>query len=176
MDIELYGKKDLSEEFEKLHLMDDIRKLANELIRKGEFAETEYDLASSRAKMLILGADIPYLTQVRNQVEQESEDLVYKQIAKEELPQSIKVELYSDAQLKEIIIAHRMGVDVASFVNIFFTPEQLEYITLISAIGMDITPYITDLKFDPKKERENLGIDNVGAESPDGNKIYQKAA
>jgi len=175
MNVEFDNKKDLSGELEKLYLMDDIRKLANELIRKGDFAETEYNLASTQAKVLILGSDIPYLTQVRKEIGKEPEE-VYKQMAREELPASIKVELYTDAQLKEMIIAHRMGVDLESFINIFFEPEQIEYITLISAAGMDITPYITDLKFDPKKEREKLKIDNNGSGSSDGNKVYQKAA
>ena len=137
--------------FEKIELIDDIRILALQLMR--ENPELDYAAASREAKIKILGSDVNFIMYSEAKAEVE---LSYRDIAQRELSEDINFELYSESQLKEIVIAHRMGIDVKSFINIFYTPEQIKFITIISAAGMDITPYTNNFQFDPEEELAKL--------------------
>ena len=93
----------------------------------------------------------------------------YLDIAKREISPNIRVDLYQEEQLKEMIVANRLGVDLEEFINIFLTPEQIHFITLASLKGEDITKYVMDIQFDPKEEMQKLS--NEEMQSQNG---YQK--
>ena len=142
---------------DRLEMIDDIRKYANLLMLKD--SSLDYASATKKAKLELFGRDLNVSSYIETeeQVENETEDNVsYGEIASRELAGSIRVELYTEEQLKEIIIAKRMGVNVDEFINIFYTPLQIRVITMASALGRDITPYTTNLYFDPEEEMRKL--------------------
>ena len=105
-----------------------------------------------------------------------SDNISYGEIASRELANSIRVELYTEEQLKEIIIAKRMGVNVDEFINIFYTPLQIRVITMASALGRDITPYTTNLYFDPEEELKRLENENVDMSKNEKTYLLDKAS
>lgn len=142
---------------DRLELIDDIRNYALNLMKKDP--NLDYAEATKQAKLEIIGYDIKITDYNEEKVKVENEiieDISYKDLAFKELGDMIKTDLYSDLQLKEIVIAKRMGVNVESFINIFFTPEQIRFITFIAIAKQDITPYTTNLTFDPKEEMKKI--------------------
>lgn len=147
---------------DRLGMIDDIRKYANLLMQKD--STLNYAEASKKAKLDLFGKDldVPRYIEEEEQIQNETSDNVsYGEIASRELADSIRVELYTEEQLKEIIIAKRMGVNVDEFINIFYTPLQIRVITMASALGRDITPYTTNLYFDPEEELRRLESESV---------------
>lgn len=145
---------------QRLEMIDDIRKYANLLML--EDPKLDYAKATDRAKMEIFGQDlnVPKYSITSKGVEVDvKKEKTLKDIAFEETGGVIKVELYTEEQLKEIIIAKRMGVQIEEFVNIFYTPEQIRVITLAYSMGKDITSYTNNLYFDPKSEMKKLEED-----------------
>lgn len=145
---------------QRLEMIDDIRKYANLLML--EDPTLDYAKATDRAKVEIFGENlnVPKYTITSKSVEVDSKvKKTIKEIAAEETGGAIRVELYTDEQLKEIIIAKRMGVQVEEFINIFYTPEQIRVITLAYSMGKDITSYANNLYFDPKSEMKKLESD-----------------
>lgn len=142
---------------QRLEMIDDIRKYANLLML--EDPTLDYAKATDRAKMEIFGQDLNVpkyvITSKSVDVDVKSKKTL-KEIAAEETGGAIRVELYTEEQLKEIIIAKRMGVQVEDFINIFYTPEQIRVITLAYSMGKDITSYANNLYFDPKSELRKL--------------------
>lgn len=142
---------------QRLEMIDDIRKYANLLML--EDPTLNYAEATARAKQEIFGQDlnVPKYTLTSKSVEVEVKaKKSLKDIAREETGGAIRVELYTEEQLKEVIIAKRMGVQVEEFINIFYTPEQIRVITLAYSMGKDITSYANNLYFDPKSEMRKL--------------------
>lgn len=145
---------------QRLEMIDDIRKYANLLML--EDPTLDYAKATDRAKVEIFGENlnVPKYAITSKSVEVDSKvKKTIKEIAAEETGGAIRVELYTDEQLKEIIIAKRMGVQVEEFINIFYTPEQIRVITLAYSMGKDITSYANNLYFDPKSEMKKLELD-----------------
>lgn len=146
----------------RLGMIDDIREYANLLMQKDP--TLNYADACKKAKLDLFGKDlnVPRFTEEKSRVEGEaSSNISYSEIANRELGGSIRVELYTEDQLKEIIIAKRMGVDITDFVNIFYTSMQIRVITMASALGRDITPYTTNLYFDPEEEMRRLESETI---------------
>jgi len=144
---------------ERLEMMDDVRKYANLLMISDP--NLQYNEATNRAKKELFGRDLDLVRYNEKEAQKENkvevDDTVsYVELASRELSKDIRVELYSEEQLKEIIIAKRMGVNVEDFINIFYTPLQIRVITMASSLGRDITPYVTNLYFDPEEEMEKL--------------------
>jgi len=138
----------MSEGLNKIKKIDEIRVLALEYLSMNK-ASTYQDAWRDALEKIIGSKDSKFLTSV-----EEGKNIV--DMAKEELSSGIKTELYTEEQLKQMIIAKRMGIDVSSFINVFFTAEQIKFITIVAAGGMDIEPYKTNLKFDPEQELEKL--------------------
>jgi hypothetical protein len=158
---------------DRLELIDDIRSYANLLMSKDP--NLSYNEATKKAKIAIVGYDIKIASY--NKEEQKLEDDIgeqttYKDLAAKEI-HFLKAELYSEGQLKEIIIAYRMGVNLAEFINIFYTPEQIRFITLMATAKLDITPYITNLYFDPEEEMKKLEIPAGDSTPIDAAKEYK---
>lgn len=149
---------------ERLKLIDDIRNKA--LSFMAEDSTLTYDIASSKAKSELIGEDS--ITKYHQGIDMK-ETIV--EIAKRELGDTIRVDLYQEDQLKEMIVANRLGVDVSSFVSIFLTPEQIHFITLVALKGDDISRYMLDFQFDPKEEMEKLMKEESTNEKENG---YQK--
>ncbi len=135
---------------ERLKLIDDIRKKALDFMK--EDSSLTYDVASKNAKVQLVGSDI-LITEYRQPVDNQESVL---EIAKKELSPNIRVNLYQEDQLREMIVANRLGVDIESFVNIFLTPEQIHFLTVASLSGKDITPYMSDVQFNPQEEMKKL--------------------
>lgn len=138
-------------------MIDDIRKYANLLML--EDPTLDYAKATDRAKMEIFGQNLnvpKYVITSKSVDVDVKAKKTLKEIATEETGGAIRVELYTEEQLKEIIIAKRMGVQVEDFINIFYTPEQIRVITLAYSMGKDITSYANNLYFDPKSELRKL--------------------
>ena len=134
---------------ERLKLIDDIRTQALALM--AEDTNLTYDVASMKAKNELVGEDT--ITKYHQGIDMKD---TIMDIAKKELGEDIRVDLYQEAQLKEMIVANRLGVDVDSFVSIFLTPEQIHFITLVALKGDDISRYMLDFQFDPKEEMDKL--------------------
>ncbi len=150
---------------ERLKLIDDVRTRALSLMQ--EDRTLTYDVASREAKISLVGADV-LITKYHQPIELEDSIL---EIARQELPPTIRVDLYQENQLREMIAANRLGVNIEDFVNIFLTPEQIRFIALVALGGGDITPYVTNLHFDPKEEMEKL---KQQEETLEHQKDYQK--
>lgn len=162
---------------DRLAFIDDIRNYALALMKKDP--NLDYAEATKQAKLAIVGYEIKITdySKEKTKLEQEVEDNIsYKEIAIKELGNVIKIDLYSDLQLKEIVIAKRMGVNVESFINIFFTPEQIRFITFIYASNQDITPYITNISFDPEEEMKKIEENSGDSEPLEENKQYTLSA
>lgn len=161
---------------ERLELIDDIRKYAVFLMSKDP--NLSYDEATKQAKIKLVGYDIKiasYQNEEQSLQQELKNNFSYKDTATKEI-NFLKVELYTDEQLKEMIIANRMGVNLESFINIFYTPAQIRFITLMSAAEKDITPYTTNVCFDPEEEMKK--IDGTSGESDplEGNKQFTLSA
>ncbi len=152
---------------ERLKLIDDIRTKAVSLMQ--EDSSLSYEDASQQAKIALVGSDV-LITKYHQPMELENSIL---EIARKELSPDIRVDLYQEAQLREMVVANRLGVDLESFINIFLSPEQIKFITLIALNGMDVTPYAFDLHFDPKEEMKKLTGQEVSLETP-SEKPFQK--
>lgn len=135
---------------ERLQLIDDIRTRALDYMKSDP--NLNYADASLQAKISIAGEDVK-ITDYNQPVDLQETMLA---IAKKELSPNIRVDLYQEEQLKEMIVANRLGVDLESFINIFLTPEQIHFVTLVALNGGDVTSYRLDLTFDPKKEMQKL--------------------
>ena len=161
---------------DRLEMIDDIRKYANLLMLQE--SGLNYADATKKAKIDLFGSELNFLkhTQEENGIEIEDSDISYIEIANRELAGKIRVDLYTEEQLKEIIIAKRMGVDVESFINIFYTPMQIRVITLAAALDRDITPYTTNLYFDPKTEMKKLEENSFENLEKDKTYLLDKAA
>lgn len=61
----------------------------------------------------------------------------------------INIENYSQAQLKQYVIAHKMGVDISKFASELFSPEQVKFLSVMLASGRNIDQYLDDYNFDP---------------------------
>ncbi|MCM1053868.1 MAG: hypothetical protein NC483_07850 [Ruminococcus sp.] len=78
-----------------------------------------------------------------------------------EIENIIDVTNYSQAQLKQYVIAHKMGVDISKFASELFSPEQVKFLSVMLASGRNIDKYLDDYNFDPATafgdmtEREN---------------------
>ncbi len=149
---------------ERLKLIDDIRNKALSFMK--EDATLSYETASQKARIELTGEDV-LVTRYHQGIEMKQS---YLEIAKKEISPNIRVDLYQEEQLKEMIVANRLGVDLEEFINIFLTPEQIHFITLASLKGEDITKYVMDLYFDPKEEMDRL-MENDSKEKEAG---YQK--
>ncbi len=66
-----------------------------------------------------------------------------------EIENIIDVASYSQAQLKQYVIAHKMGVDISIFANELFSPEQVKFLSIMLASGRNIDKYLNDYNFDP---------------------------
>ena len=148
---------------ERLKLIDDIRTRALSL--RSEDTTLSYENASAKAKIELAGENT-LVTKYHQGIEMKHS---YLDIAKREISPNIRVDLYQEEQLKEMIVANRLGVDLEEFINIFLTPEQIHFITLASLKGEDITKYVMDIQFDPKEEMQKLS--NEEMQSQNG---YQK--
>jgi hypothetical protein len=158
---------------DRLELIDAIRKYALGLMSKDP--NLDYAEATKQAKIAIVGHEIRITdyNDEKNKVESAAlEELSYKSLVTKELEGKIKVELYSEEQLKEIVIANRMGIDVTSFINIFYTPDQIRFITLMASANLDITPYMTNLTFDPDEEMRKLDGSTGDSEPIEESKEY----
>lgn len=149
---------------DRLKLIDDIRKKALDYMEAD--SNLTYDVASSKAKKELTGENVS-ITKYHQGIDMKDTIL---EIAKRELGEDIRVELYQEEQLKEMIVANRLGVDVGSFVSIFLTPEQIHFITLATLKGEDVTRYMLDFQFDPEEEMNKL----MSEESLQNEKGYQK--
>lgn len=135
---------------ERLKLIDDIRNKALSLMEND--ASLSYENASKQARIELVGENT-LVTKYHQGIEMKHS---YLEIAKKEISPNIRVDLYQEDQLKEMIVANRLGVNLEEFINIFLTPEQIHFITLASLKGEDITKYVLDLYFDPQEEMKKL--------------------
>lgn len=156
---------------DRLELIDDIRKYAVSLMSKDP--NLNYDEATKQAKIAIVGYDIQIVSyqDTEKKLEEEISNFSYKETAAKEID-FIKTELYSDEQLKEMIIASRMGVNLKDFINIFYSPAQIRFITLMYAANQDITPYVTNLYFDPEEEMKKISEVTGDSEPIEDSKEY----
>ena len=157
---------------ERLQMLDDVRKYANLLMKKDP--NLDYASATKKAKLEMFGIElnIPSYGEVDDAKEKKKKKISYASIAEKELGDMIRIELYTDEQLKEIIIAKRMGIHVEEFINIFYTPKQIRVITMASALGQDITSYTTNLYFDADQELEKLSNLSEGNDENQNPKTY----
>ncbi len=153
---------------ERLKLIDDIRTQALSMMK--EDANLSYEDASKKARMELTGEDT-LITRYHQGIEMKKS---YLEIAKKEISSNIRVDLYQEDQLKEMIVASRLGVDLEEFINIFLTPDQIHFITLASLKGEDVTKYVMNLYFDPKEEMERLMSEEMQNDSPVMDIGYQK--
>lgn len=151
---------------ERLKLIDDIRNKALSLMK--EDSSLSYENASKQARIELTGEDT-LITKYHQGIEMKTS---YLEIAKKEISPDIRVDLYQEDQLKEMIVANRLGVDLEEFINIFLTPEQIHFLTLASLKGEDITRYVMNLYFDPEEEMKHLMDEKV--EAPPLKPGYQK--
>lgn len=135
---------------ERLKLIDDIRTKALSFMK--EDSSLSYEEASKKARMELTGEDV-LITKYHQGIDMKKS---YLEIAKKEISPNIQLSLYQEDQLKEMIVANRLGVDLEEFINIFLTPEQIHFITLASLKGEDITKYVMNLYFDPEEELQKL--------------------
>lgn len=152
---------------ERLKLIDNIRNKALSLMEND--ASLSYEEASKQARMELVGEDT-LVTKYHQGIKMKHS---YLEIAKREISPNIRVDLYQEEQLKEMIVANRLGVNLEDFINIFLTPEQIHFITLASLKGEDITKYVLDLYFDPQEEMKKLLGTNL-EESNTNESGYQK--
>lgn len=80
----------------------------------------------------------------------------YLKCAKEELSDIMTVSDYNLDQLKAYVIAHRMGADVSKFANTKYNAEQINFLAVLLSSGNDISRYLDNYTFDPKKEILNF--------------------
>ena len=158
---------------ERLQMLDDVRNYANLLMQQDN--SLNYAEATKKAKLELFGTELNITSYVEEEeiITKEIEETVtYTAIAEKELGDKIRIGLYTEEQLKEILIAKRMGVPVEEFVNIFYTPKQLRVITMASSLGQDIKPYTTNLYFDADEEMAKLqGLGEQNINSPKTYKI-----
>lgn len=134
---------------DRLKLIDDVRLKALSMMK--EDSSLTYEAASRDAKIQITGEDA-----LITKYHQEEEQISFLELAKQELSSEIRVDLYQDEQLKEMIVANRLGVHLEDFINIFLSPEQIRFLTLVSLRGEDVEKYISDLHFNPDEEMKKL--------------------
>ena len=73
-------------------------------------------------------------------------------VASRELPDSeYYLQHFSPEQLKELVVAHRRGHDIAAFADPEQTPEQLHFIYTHAEFGEDVSKYIYNTEFDPAR-------------------------
>ena len=158
---------------DRLEMIDDIRKYANLLMLSNP--NINYAEATKKAKISLFGREINFLQSNVAEKNQNIEEfaLSYIDIARRELDGDFRLDLYTEEQLKEIIIAKRMGIAVEEFMNIFYTPLQIRTITLAASLGRDIKPYTTNLYFDPEVEMRKLEEDSDNT-TIDDVKVYTK--
>lgn len=149
---------------ERLKLIDDIRNKALSFMK--EDSSLSYEEASQKARMELTGEDV-LVTRYHQGIKMKHS---YLEIAKKEIPSSIRADLYQEDQLKEMIVANRLGVNLEEFINIFLTPEQIHFITIASLKGEDITKYVMNLYFDPEEEMNKL----MESDSKEKESGYQK--
>ncbi len=153
---------------ERLKLIDDIRTRALSMMK--DETNLSYEEASKKARIELTGEDT-LVTRYHQGIEMKQS---YLEIAKKEINSNIRVDLYQEEQLKEMIVANRLGVDLEEFINIFLTPKQIHFITLASLKGEDITKYVMNLYFDPEEEMERLMSGELENEIPVMDAGYQK--
>ena len=81
--------------------------------------------------------------------------------AQKELPDPEQyISLFSENQLKELVIANRRGHDISLFADPDQTPQQLHFIYTHAEFGDDITPYIHNKSFNPAQieAKESLAL------------------
>lgn len=66
-----------------------------------------------------------------------------------EISGMIDVANYNQAQLKQYVVAHKMGVDISKFASELYSPEQVKFLSIMLASGRNVDKYIDDYNFDP---------------------------
>jgi len=166
----------MQEKFLILELREDIRKIALEIEKTNP--EINYAEASAQAEELILGKkNTRYLspTYEIGKSKTDEQSLRVLEHARKELPAEIDLGLYSEEQLKQLMIANKTGVNVMTL-DSSFSAEQIMFITIVSGMNMDITPFINNSNFDPQTEYERLNNDQGTDEGKEEDKVYVYAA
>ena len=82
----------------------------------------------------------------------ESNDNYYRDVAINELSSVLNIDDYTNDQLKAYVVAHKMGVDVSTFASELYSPEQVNFLAVMSASGADISKYLNNYNFNPVEE------------------------
>ncbi len=79
----------------------------------------------------------------------ESSNLTYMDESIKEISGIIDIANYDQAQLKQYVIAHKMGVDISKFASELYSPEQVKFLSIMLASGRNVDKYLNDYNFDP---------------------------
>ncbi len=79
----------------------------------------------------------------------ESSNLTYVDESIKEISGIIDIANYDQAQLKQYVIAHKMGVDISKFASELYSPEQVRFLSIMLASGRNVDKYLNDYNFDP---------------------------
>lgn len=79
----------------------------------------------------------------------ESSNLTYMDESIKEISRIIDVANYDQAQLKQYVVAHKMGVDISKFASELYSPEQIKFLSIMLASGRNVDKYLDDYNFDP---------------------------
>ncbi len=145
-----------------LELIDDIRTDAKILIENNP--ELSYYDAYEQAKKALIGdeniIEYDYTSFIdkssfsENSLEDE-ENGFYDNL-KKNLKDKIDVEQYSNEQLEQYMISTTMGLDISTFANPIFTPEQIKFLSIALVSGEDITRFLNKPNFNAEEEMKAL--------------------
>lgn len=152
-----------------LELRDNIRNDA--LIIMKNNPDLSYEDAYEQAKENLIGnqsiIDFEFkpLTTVNNmniteeQSIQTTTDNPYLDDIKNRLKNDIDVEKFSEEQLEEYNISKEMGIEISSFADPGYNPEQIKYLSTQILVGKPINQYIGNYTFDPDREIISNSLD-----------------
>ena len=78
----------------------------------------------------------------------------YEQYVKDNLP-TIDPYQYTIDQLKSLVVAHKMEVDINLLADPNYSPKQIDFLAIMAASGRDIKKYKGNYTFDPTVEFGN---------------------
>lgn len=96
------------------------------------------------------------LTGVSEEVLEDNIDNFYVREAKKVLKNKINIANFDDAQLKALLVADSMGVDITKFASEEFSAEQINFFAVLLSSGEQIDEYLNNPGFDPNIEFTKL--------------------
>ncbi len=77
----------------------------------------------------------------------------YEQYVRDNLP-TINPYQYTIDQLKSLVVAHKMEVDISLLADPNYSPKQIDFLAIMAASGRDIQSYKGNYTFEPTVEFE----------------------